>query len=133
MSAPAARLGDRVTGLDRHIVLVPTPAGPTPTLLPFPFSGTLTTGCVTTVLIGGSPAAVVGSKAVNLPPHLPPTPPGGTFLRPPDNSGTVSTGSATVLIGGKPAARSGDTVITCSDPAPGPNAKIASAGTVLIG
>ncbi|MFF4369372.1 PAAR domain-containing protein [Streptomyces sp. NPDC001594] len=130
---PAARLGDRVAGLDRHIVLVPTPAGPVPTLLPFPFSGTLTTGCVATVLIGGRPAAVVGSKAFNLPPHLPPTPPGGMFMRPPDNSGTVSTGSATVLIGGKPAARSGDTVITCSDPVPGPNAKITSVGTVLIG
>ncbi|MFE3760593.1 PAAR domain-containing protein [Streptomyces sp. NPDC059104] len=133
MSRPAARLGDRATGMDRHIVLVPTPAGPTPTLLPFPFSGTLTGGCCATVLIGGRPAAVVGSKAVNLPPHLPPTPPGGAFLRPPDNTGTVTSGSALVLIGGKPAARSGDTVTTCSDPVPGPNARLTSFCTVLIG
>ncbi|MFJ7209259.1 PAAR domain-containing protein [Streptomyces sp. NPDC098789] len=133
MSRPAARLGDRVAGMDRHIVLVPTPTGPTPTLLPFPFSGTLMGGCCATVLIGGRPAAVVGSKAVNLPPHLPPTPPGGLFLRPPDNSGVVTTGSAAVLIGGKPAARSGDTVLTCSDPLPGPNARITSQCNVLIG
>ncbi|MFF3159373.1 PAAR domain-containing protein [Streptomyces sp. NPDC057910] len=133
MSRPAARLGDRVAGLDRHIVLVPAPTGPVPTLLPFSFSGTLSTGCCATVLIEGKPAAVVGSKALNLPPHIPPTPPGGTFLRPPDNTGTVSTGSATVLIGGKPAGRAGDTVMTCSDPAPGPNAQIISSSTVLIG
>lgn len=133
MSRPAARLGDRVAGLDRHMVLVPTPAGPTPTLLPFPFAGTITTGCCTSVLIEGRPAAVVGAKAVNVPPHVPPTPPGGTFLRPPGNSGTVRTGSSTVLIGDKPAARSGDTVQTCSDPVPGPNARIISVGTVLIG
>ncbi|MFB7056464.1 PAAR domain-containing protein [Streptomyces vinaceus] len=79
------------------------------------------------------PAAVVGSKAVNLPPHLPPTPPGGAFLRPPDNSGTVTSGCPTVLIGGKPAARSGDTVTTCSDPLPGPNSRIASHCNILIG
>ncbi|MFD7084622.1 PAAR domain-containing protein [Streptomyces sp. NPDC059918] len=133
MSRPAARLGDKVTGLDRHIVLVPSPGGPVPTVMPFPFSGTLTGGCCANVLIGGQPAAVVGSKAVNLPPHLPPVPPGGSFLRPPDNSGTVTSGSAKVLIGGKPAARTGDTVTTCSDPLPGPNSKIISSCNVLIG
>lgn len=46
---------------------------------------------VPTVLIGGSPAAVVGDLL--------------TCIGPPD---TIVKGSATVLIGGKPAARMGD-------------------------
>jgi uncharacterized Zn-binding protein involved in type VI secretion len=44
-----------------------------------------------TVLIGGTPAAVVGDSA--------------TCTGPPD---TIAAGSGTVLIGGKPAARVGD-------------------------
>ncbi|GEC09560.1 PAAR motif protein [Streptomyces spinoverrucosus] len=135
MSLPAAKQGDRVVGVDQHIVLVPTPVGTTvPTVMPMPFSGTLTAGCCANVLISGRPAAVVGSRAVNSPPHLPPpTPPGAVFSRPPDNSGTVSAGSATVLIGGKPAARHGDTVMTCNDPVPAPKGKIIATGNVVIG
>lgn len=128
--SPAAKQGDKVTGTDTHIVLVPTPGGPVPTPTPLPFNGTITGGCSTDVFIAGMPAAVVGSTATNAPPHLPPN---GTFANPPTNQGTVSKGSATVFINGKPAARAGDPVMTCNDPAPAPTSQIIAAGTVDIG
>jgi uncharacterized Zn-binding protein involved in type VI secretion len=100
-----------------------------PTPQPFPFNGKIMNGCVTTVLIGGQPAAVVGSEAVNLPPHVPTS---GSFQVPPTNKGTIVMGSPTVLIGGKPAARNGDKVLTCNDPAPLPVGTIIAVGTVLV-
>jgi uncharacterized Zn-binding protein involved in type VI secretion len=130
MGKPAAKLGDKVVGTDIHIVMMPSPAGPVPTPTPMPFSGTITDGCSTDVLIEGKPAAVVGSKAVNMPPHVPA---GGPFQKPPNNMGTILTGSPTVLINGKPAARAGDTVNTCNDPAPAPTGTIVATGQVLIG
>jgi len=132
MGAPAATAGTTVVGVDIHIVLVPSPGGPIPTPLPHPFSGTLNGGLVTTVKIGGQPAAVVGSTATNSTAHLP-TPPGTAFQKPPTNQGTVFQGSATVKIGGQPAARLGDPVTTCNDPADQPVGQIVAAGTVLIG
>jgi uncharacterized Zn-binding protein involved in type VI secretion len=125
MSHPAARQNDPVTGTDVHILLVPSPGGPVPTPTPLPFSGQLATGLSTDVLINGLPAAVAGSVAQNLPPHLPP--PGTSFSRPPTNQGQVVTGSATVLVNGKPLARVGDPVLTCNDPADLP------AGTITAG
>lgn len=76
---PAARVGDMhtcplVNGTVPHVGGPVLPAG------------------VPTVLIGGQPAAVVGSMC--------------TCTGPPD---TIVKGSATVLIGGMPAARMGDT------------------------
>jgi uncharacterized Zn-binding protein involved in type VI secretion len=130
MSQAAARLGDRVVAQDTHVVLVPTAGGPVPTPTVFPFAGTITAGCVPTVLIGGKPAAVVGSTAVNQPPHVPTN---GSFQTPPTNLGTIVMGSATVLIGGRPAARNGDKVSTCNDPAPLPAGTIIATNTVLIG
>lgn len=130
MSAPAAKMGDKVVGTDIHIIMVPTPGGPVPTPLPHPFAGTLTGGCSANVLIGGQPAATLGSTATNAPPHIPQ---GGPFQLPPTNQGTVAKGSATVLINNKPAARTGDTVLTCNDPAPAPTGSIVAVGTVLIG
>lgn len=133
MGLPAARQGDQVVATDIHIVLVPSPAGPVPTPLPHPFAGPITMGTVPTVLLGGLPAAVAGSIAVNSNPHLP-TPPGVSFTIPPTNQGVVQTGSPTVLIGGRPAARVGDPVLTCNDPAPMPVGSIlGGAPTVLIG
>jgi uncharacterized Zn-binding protein involved in type VI secretion len=74
----AARVGDMhvcplVTGTVPHVGGPVMPAG------------------VTTVLIGGMPAATVGDMC--------------TCTGPPD---TIAMGSSTVLIGGKPAARMGD-------------------------
>lgn len=133
MGAPAARAGDKVTATDTHIIMVPSPGGPVPTPLPHPFVGTITSGVSTNVMIGGAPAAVVGSTVLNIPPHVPSG--GGPFQIPPTNQGTIIKGSATVMINGKPAARVGDTVMTCNDPAPLPVGTITGPGavTVLIG
>lgn len=131
MGQPAAKMGDKVVGTDIHIVMVPTPGGPVPTPTPCPFNGTITGGCSPDVLIAGAPAAVVGSIAMNNPPHVPA---GGPFQVPPTNQGTIMQGSPTVLIDGKPAARMGDPVNTCNDPAPAPTSVVqAATATVLIG
>jgi uncharacterized Zn-binding protein involved in type VI secretion len=133
MGLPAARQQDPVSAVDTHIVLVPSAGGPVPTPLPHPFSGQLMEGLSTDVLVDGLPAAMVGSVAHALPPHLP-TPPGTGFQVPPRNRGTVQAGSGTVLIDGKPAARQGDTVATCNDPVDLPVGTItAGSPTVLVG
>ena len=123
MSPFAARQNDPVSGTDIHIVLVPSPGGPVPTPLPHPFSGMLVESLSGDVLINGLPAAVTGSVARNLPPHLP-TPPGTSFSKPPTNRGTVQLGSLTVQINGKQAARVGDPVLTCNDPVDAPTGTI---------
>ena len=81
MSSPAARIGDM------HVCPMFTPGLP-----PIPHVGGPVTGpgCPT-VLIGGTPAAVVGDICV--------------CVGPPD---MIAMGSTTVLIGNKPAARMGD-------------------------
>ncbi len=131
MGQPAATQGSIVLAVDTHIVMIPSPGGPVPTPLPSPFNGQITGGTIATVKIMGKPAAVVGSTADNLPPHIPA---GGPFQTPPQNLATVKTGSASVLIGGKAAARNLDTATTCDDIAPtAPKGQIIAAGTVLIG
>jgi uncharacterized Zn-binding protein involved in type VI secretion len=131
MSRPAAKMGDTVVGVDIHIILIPAPpAPPIPTPLPHPFNGKIMSGCSTNVLIEGKPAAMQGSKAMNVPPHIPM---GGPFQKPPSNQGTIMLGSMTVLINNKPAARAGDMVMTCNDPVDAPTCSIVAVGTVLIG
>lgn len=132
MAQPGAKQNDQVIAIDTHIVLVSTPGGPLPTPLPHAFTGKISGGTIATVRIGGSPAAVVGSTADNLPAHIP-TPPGTSFQKPPVNQGTIQMGSATVRIGGKSAARNGDTALTCNDPADAPVGTVVAAGTVMIG
>jgi len=132
---PAAVMGDKATGLCTHIVLVPAPPGPpVPTPLPHPYMGTILLGCVTTVLIGNKPAAVLGAGLQNVPPHIP-TPPGVAPAVPPTNDGRIILGSATVLIGGKPAARVGDTIMPCANSTPPGTGAIIGPGapTVIIG
>ena len=130
MPAPAAKMGDTVTGMDIHIVMVPSPGGPVPTPLPHPFNGKITGNCSPNVLIGGQPAATIGSIAQNMPPHIPQ---GGTFQIPPTNQGTVQgPGSPMVLINNKPAAKAGDMVMTCNDPAPAPTCSIVAVGNVIV-
>ncbi len=131
MGQPVATQGSLVMAADTHIVMIPSPGGPVPTPIPSPFNGQITGGTVSTVLIMGKPVAVIGSTADNAPPHVPT---GGPFQTPPQNRGTVHTGSATVLVGGKGIARNGDTAITCDDIAPtAPKGQIIAAGTVLAG
>ena len=131
MSKPAAKMGDKVVGVDIHIILIPAPpAPPIPTPLPHPFNGTIMSGCSTNVLIENKPAAVQGAKAMNIPPHIPQ---GGPFQKPPSNQGTIMLGSMTVLINNKPAARAGDMVMTCNDPVDAPTCSIVAVSTVLSG
>lgn len=132
MAQPTARQNDPVSGTDTHILLVPSPGGPVPTPMPLPFAGRLVSSLSPDVLINDLPAAVAGSVAQNMPPHVPP--PGTSFSRPPTNSGRVVTGSATVLVNDKPLARAGDPVTTCNDPVDLPSATIsAGSADVLAG
>jgi uncharacterized Zn-binding protein involved in type VI secretion len=129
---PAAKQGDIVQAMDTHIVMVPSPGGPVPTPTPgHPFNGMINGGLSTDVMIGGLPAATVGSTATNQPPHLPIG--GPSFQIPPTNQATIMQGSATVLINGKPAARNGDPAQTCDDLVPAPHGTVIATGTVLIG
>jgi uncharacterized Zn-binding protein involved in type VI secretion len=127
---PAAKLGDKIVGVDIHIVMVPSPGGEVPTPLPHPFNGIIDGGVSSNVMIGGAPAATLSSTATNTPSHIPQ---GTRFLVQPTNKATIIKGSATVLINSKPAARAGDTALTCNDPAPLPNGAVVAVGTVLIG
>lgn len=129
---PAAKMGDKVVGVDIHIILVPAAAGaPVPTPGPHPFNGTITENCVPTVKVMGMPVATVGSIARNVPPHLP-IPPAGSFSVPPTNMGTIRIGSPTVKAAGKPIAHVGDPVETCNDPMPAPTSAIVGASTVMV-
>ena len=129
MGQAAAKQGDQVTGVDIHVVMVPAPPGPpVPTPLPHNFSGPLDTDLSADVKIEGAAAATVDSIATNNPPHIP-TPPGTAFQNPPENKGTVLSGSMTVKINGKGAARQGDPVQTCE----GMGSIVSGATSVLIG
>lgn len=133
MAPPAARQNDKVVGMDPHIVMIPTP--PTGALVPSPpiphlFSGTLLDGLSADVKVMGMPAATLGSKAKNMPPHIPQG--GPMFQVKPLDEATIIKGSATVFINGKPAARSGDIAMDCGEP-PTPGTVIGTGATVQIG
>ncbi len=114
---------DPVLGVDIHILLVPTPAGPVPTPLPLPFTGIVLdpAGAAinaalggSTVLAGGLPATHCGTAVKNLPPHIPaPGPPqSGKF----DNDAKLLFGALNVSICGNLAVRLGDIALSCGDP-----------------
>lgn len=130
MGQPAAKQGDMITATDIHIILIPSPGGPVPTPTPCPFTGTINAGTSPTVNINSMPAAIVGTMATNMPPHIPA---GGPFANPPTNQGQIMTGSPTVMINSTPAARNGDTALTCNDPAPLPVGTVVATSTVMIG
>lgn len=133
MGQPAAKQGDRIVGMDIHVVMVPAPPkDPVPTPLPHPFTGMITGGLSSDVNIMGKPAAVQGSTGDNMPPHVP-TSPGVSFQKPPANKATIQLGSATVKINGKPAARAGDVALTCNDPRDLPSGKVVAVSSVMIG
>lgn len=111
MSAPAIVQGDRIVGTCPGHLL---PAAPSPVPAgPLPFSAPLTLGLDSTVLIGGKPAAVLGSSGYNNPPHPPLQDP---FTVPTMQEGKVLSGSATVQIGGKPAATAQSSCLCCATP-----------------
>ena len=129
MGQPAAKQGDQITAVDVHIILVPAVV-PVPTPIPHPFNGIINGSLSSNVNVMGQPAAVVGSTADNMPPHIPQ---GGPFQVPPTNKGQIIVGSTTVLINGKQAARNGDTAMTCNDPVDLPVGTVVAVGTVMIG
>lgn len=130
MGQPGAKQGDDVMGIDTHIVMLPSPAGPVPTPMPLPFSGKLDTQLSDSVFVDSKAAATKGSMASNTPAHVPP---GGPFQNSPSNLATVKTGSGSVFFNNKEAARSGDTADTCNDPQDAPNGVVVAVGTVFIG
>ncbi len=130
MSAPVAKRGDRVIGIDTHVVLVPSPTGPIPTPMPMPFSGPLVDQLSDSVLVENEPVAVVDSVANNSPPHLPM---GGSFQTPPTNRAVVSAGSETVFAENKAIARANDGARCCNDPSDSDTGHILAGGSVFCG
>lgn len=131
MGLPAAKKLDKVLAIDTHIIMIPAPPGPpVPTPMPNPFNGMIMGKVSKNVKILKQPAAVVGSTAKNLPPHIPT---GGPFQKPPKNQGKIIMGSKKVMINNKAAVRAGDPVMTCNDPADLPVGKVIAVGNVLIG
>ncbi|WP_433830965.1 PAAR domain-containing protein [Actinoplanes sp. CA-015351] len=130
MGKPAAKQGDRITAIDLHLIQPTTVPPPPPITVPHAFNGILTQSLSRDVRIEKRAAATTGSVAINTPPHLPS---GGLFVKPPDNRGTVRSGSSTVRINGKAAARAGDPATTCADPAPNRAATVIAVSTVRIG
>lgn len=129
MSEAVAKKGDRVVGLDTHVVLVKEQGG-APTPMQFPFSGPIQSAVSDSVFVDNAAAATVGSVADNLPAHLPL---GGPFKSPPVNKATVSAGSGTVFIGNAGIARSTDAASCCNDPADADTGHVVATGTVYAG
>jgi RHS repeat-associated protein len=127
----AAKHLDPVLGIDVHIVLVPTPAGPVPTPVPHPFVGMLfdpqdyVPGSGATVLVNGLPRAHAGTTVLAIP-HVPI---GGVFLKPPANTGEMYMGSATVIVEGEPMSYALLPVLSCSDIGMAPPARKAKKGS----
>ncbi len=129
MGAPAAVLGDQINATCT-IHLIPNPATGAPQPAPpLPFSAPLTMGTVETVLIGGKPAAVVGSSGLNMPPHVG-LYPADPFMVPATQIGQVVMGSVSVLIGGQGAATQASQCTVCGGL---PGTLAASGATVLVG
>ncbi len=121
-------MGDKITGqCPNHLMPNPATGAPQPSP-PLPFSAPLLQGLVSTVLIGGKAAAVMGSSGMNTPPHVG-LHPSDPFLAPPQQVGRVTSGSATVMIGGQPAA-TGQSMCTCCAI---PGTLVPTVTTVLIG
>lgn len=129
MGTPAAVAGDRVTGTCvTHLIPNPATGAPQPAP-PLPFTGPVTTGVCQSVLIGGTPAVVVGASGVNTPPHVG-LHPSDPFFAPPTQQTNVTDGSTSVLFGGTPAARTGSSATCCGQPV---GTLAGTASTVLIG
>lgn len=126
MGSPAIVAGDKVMGTcPNH--LIPSPSGTAPAG-PLPFSAPISLDTIATVLIGGKPAAVVGSSGYNMPPHVGIV--DGAFATPTSQVGRILTGSPTVLVGGKPAATSSSSAAMCVTPA---STVVPTVMSVLIG
>lgn len=128
MGTPAIVMGDRITGTCAiHQVPNPSSGAPQPGP-PMPFSAPITVGTVSTVMIGGKPAAVAGSQGLNAPPHVG-LHPSDPYMAPPTQMGRVVSGSTTVLVGGQPAASASSQGSCCATP----GTLVPTVTTVLVG
>src|ERR1017187_3535222 len=115
MGTPAAVAGDQVTGTcPMHRIPNPARGAPQPAP-PLPFAAPVTIGVCQTVLIGGTPAAVVGATGYNTPPSVRMRPP-SPFFAPPIQQAVLPQGSTTGMFGGAPAARPGSQATCCAQP-----------------
>jgi uncharacterized Zn-binding protein involved in type VI secretion len=115
MPAPAAVMNDRIVGTC-PLHQIPNPASGVPQPgPPMPFSAPLLLNLATNVLIGGKPAAVLGSSGHNTPPHVG-LHASDPFMVPTMQEGRVMSGSTTVLVGGKPLATAQSNVTLCASP-----------------
>ena len=128
MGTPAAVAGDQITGICVGHQTISPVGNPIPAP-PMPFAAPLTTGLSTSVLIGGKPAAVVGSGGLAVPPHVG-LHASDPFMAPPMQRGTVVSGSPTVLVEGKPLATMSSSCTMCMGPA---TSLVATGATVLVG
>jgi uncharacterized Zn-binding protein involved in type VI secretion len=121
-------MGDKITGqCPNHFIPNPATGAPQPAP-PMPFSSPLLQGLVSSVLIGGKAAAVMGSSGYNTPPHVG-LHPSDPFMVPTQEVGRVTSGSATVMIGGQPAANAQSMCTCCTVP----GSLVPTVTTVLIG
>ena len=128
MGQPAVKANDQVQGLCAGHQ-IPGPVGSPIPGPPMPFMAMLTTGLATSVTIGGSPAAIEGSKGYNTPPHVGLHPSDSKFA-PTMQEAEITKGSGTVLIESKGAAYTGCTATACMATSP---MVMGTASTVLIG
>ncbi len=109
---------DPLVGIDTHIILIPSPAGPIPTPLPHPYVGMVfdpidyVPVLGATVYINGLPRGIAGTNGQALPPHIPM---GGPFMKPPSNESEIFMGSATVVVDGDPQSFLAMPVLSCQD------------------
>lgn len=129
MGAPAIVMNDQIMG-QCAIHLIPNPASGAPQPSPpLPFSAPLTMSLATKVMIGGKPAAVVGSQGLCTPPHVG-LHPSDPYMVPTMEIGEIMQGSTTVLIEGKPAATASSTCTCCGVPV---GSLVPTVTNVLIG
>lgn len=129
MGVPAAKGGDQVTATcPLHQIPNPATGAPQPAP-PLPFAAPLTMGLCGSVLIGGSPAVVLGASGLNTPPHVG-LHPADPFFAPPTQQAVVTQGSSSVFFGGQPAAGNGAAATCCGQPG---GTLVGSAANVLIG
>jgi uncharacterized Zn-binding protein involved in type VI secretion len=127
MGAPAALLGDQITGAcPIHQLIGPLGVPlPTPGL---PFMAPVLTGCSTKTLINSKPVVLVGATGMNTPPHVG-LHASDPYLAPPMQIGTVIASPALTLIEGLPVATTGASCTMCAG-APG---ALVGSGDVLVG
>jgi uncharacterized Zn-binding protein involved in type VI secretion len=113
MGAPAALLGDQITGacpIHQLIGPIGVPM-PTPGL---PFMAPLLLGCSTQTMINGKPVALVGASGMNTPPHVG-LHASDPYMAPPLQVGTVMASPALTMIEGRPVATTGASCTMCAN------------------